>query len=144
MMLENLECSLNLPVIEFVNSSSLEDISPVAGEEHYEVPAKKQKLKSHAQATVLTKEKLQKIILNSPNGQDLFKEYNKLGIVTDINRKRIVSLVVTHLKDHKSKVQRSLHGWEKAECAQVIVDLFPKLRNPKGGLGYVSINHLIL
>ncbi|KAH0546958.1 hypothetical protein KQX54_016433 [Cotesia glomerata] len=64
---ENLECSLNLPVIEFVNSSSLEDISPVAGEEHYEVPAKKQKLKSHAQATVLTKEKLQKIILNSPN-----------------------------------------------------------------------------
>ncbi|KAH0567706.1 hypothetical protein KQX54_012021 [Cotesia glomerata] len=53
---ENLECSLNLSVIEFVNSSSLEDISPVAGEEHYEVPAKKQKLKSHAQATVLTKE----------------------------------------------------------------------------------------
>ncbi|KAH0534768.1 hypothetical protein KQX54_008181, partial [Cotesia glomerata] len=52
----NLECSLNLPVIEFVNSSSLEDISPVAGEEHCEVPAKKQKLKSYAQATVHTKE----------------------------------------------------------------------------------------
>lgn len=83
---------------------------------------------------------METLIFNSPHGSDLIEEYREQGLLNDTNRKRVVSLVVSHLKCHKDKVQRSLHSWEKEECAKAIVELFPSCRNDKGVLGYVSIN----
>ncbi|XP_057333586.1 uncharacterized protein LOC130672839 [Microplitis mediator] len=113
----------SLSVVEIAGTSSSNDsISNLIGEDSQSIPAKKPKLESDQLPRVLTKKKLEKLILDTPNGSDLIKEYHKQ--------------VVSHLKCHKDKVQRSLHAWEKAECAKAIVELFPSSRNNKGVLGY--------
>jgi len=82
---------------------------------------------------------IKQIILESPCGKDIFEEYNTKGFLSEISRRRIINIVVTQMLIFKKELKRPLTSVDKCNFAKIIVDIFPKLRDPETDLGYVNI-----
>ncbi|XP_072752444.1 uncharacterized protein [Anoplolepis gracilipes] len=87
---------------------------------------------------IITKEIIKKDILENPCGKDIFEEYNKKGFLSDINRRRMINIVVTQMLALKKELKGPLTSSDKCQFAKIIVELFPKLRDPETILGCES------
>ncbi|XP_067207256.1 uncharacterized protein [Linepithema humile] len=87
---------------------------------------------------IITKEIIRKVILENPCGKDIFEEYNTKGFLSETSRRRIINIVVTQMLILKQKLKRPLTSLDKCQFAKIIVEIFPKLRDPETALGYES------
>lgn len=54
----------------------------------------------------------------------------------------MISIVVSQMLIFKNELKRPLTSLDKCQFAQIIIELFPKLRDPETALGYVNTKHL--
>lgn len=60
--------------------------------------------------------------------------------MSDKSRRKLITLVVEHLLEYKKIVGRQILSSEKCKYAEIIIELFPNLKNPYSECGYVSEN----
>lgn len=81
---------------------------------------------------------IERVILESPCGKDIFEEYNTKGFLNDRCRRRLINIVVTQMLTVKELLQRPLTAADKCHFAKIIVEIFPKLRDLETEFGYVN------
>ncbi|KAK0071684.1 hypothetical protein PV326_000968, partial [Microctonus aethiopoides] len=79
---------------------------------------------------------LKNYLENIESGREILNDYVTNKVMSDKSRRKLVTLVVEHLLEYKKIVGRQIHSSEKCKYAEIIIELFPNLKNPFSECGY--------
>ncbi|KAK0157299.1 hypothetical protein PV328_011057 [Microctonus aethiopoides] len=79
---------------------------------------------------------LKNYLENIESGREILNDYVTNKVMSDKSRKKLVTLVVEHLLEYKKIVGWPILSSEKCKYAEIIIELFPNLKNPFSECGY--------